>query len=75
MDHNLNQFARLQRLHRLAGGVREAAINRPGDLDGWRISRLLRDAETPAQAEEAERQLGTWETRFRQPLRPEENPA
>ncbi len=70
MDYGFTQPSRLQRLHKLAHQVREAAINRPGDLDGWRLSRLLRDAETPAQADEAERLLEAWDARFRQPVQP-----
>lgn len=65
MDHNLKKSARLQRLHGLAHQVRQVAIECPGDLDGWRVSRLLRDAMTPAQADEAERQLRIWEARAR----------
>jgi hypothetical protein len=61
MDHSLKQSARLQRLSKLAHQVRQVAINRPGDLEGWRVSRLLRDASTPAQADEAERQFRIWE--------------
>lgn len=61
MDHFLKQPARLERLHVLARQMREAAIDRSEDLEGWRIARLLRDAETPAQADEAERQLHIWE--------------
>ncbi|MDB5501636.1 MAG: hypothetical protein JWR89_1538 [Tardiphaga sp.] len=67
MDHSLAKSARLQRLHGLAYQVRKVAVGRPGDLDGWRISRLLRDAITPAEADEAERQLRTWESLNRQP--------
>jgi hypothetical protein len=61
MDHFLKQPARLERLRVLALQIREAAIDRSEDLEGWRISRLLRDAETPAEADEAERQLHIWE--------------
>ncbi|MDB5091799.1 MAG: hypothetical protein JWR09_5793 [Mucilaginibacter sp.] len=63
MDHDIKKAARLQRLHRRAHQVRQGAIERTGDLDGWRVSRLLRDAKTPAEADEAERQLGIWEAR------------
>jgi hypothetical protein len=62
MDHILQKSARLQRLEKLAHGVRQLAINRPDDVEGWRIARLLRDAVTPAQADEAERQLGVWQS-------------
>jgi hypothetical protein len=61
MDHILEQSARLLRLCNLAQEVRQVAINRAGDLEGWRVSRLLRDASTPAQADEAERQFRIWE--------------
>ena len=61
MDHVLEQSARLLRLGKLAQEVRQVAINRDGDLKGWRVSRLLREANTPAEADEAERQFRTWE--------------
>lgn len=61
MDHSLRQSARLQRLRRLAHQVRQVAINYPDDIEGWRVSRLLRDASTPVEADEAERQLKRWE--------------
>jgi hypothetical protein len=60
MDHSLKQSARQQRLSKLAHQVRQVAIDRAGDIEGWRVSRLLRDASTPAQADEAERQFGIW---------------
>jgi hypothetical protein len=65
MDHGLAESARLQRLHGRAYQLRQVSIEPAGDLDGWRVSRLLRDAMTLAQADEAERQLGIWETRTR----------
>ena len=61
MDHILEQSARLLRLGKLAQEVRQVAINRASDVEGWRVSRLLRDAKTPAQADDAERQFRTWE--------------
>ncbi|WP_299805742.1 hypothetical protein [Tardiphaga sp.] len=61
MDHNLKKSTRLRRLNRLAPQVRQIALNRPDDIEGWRISRLLRDATTPAEADEAERQFRVWE--------------
>ena len=66
MDHILTTSARLRRLRKLAIEVREISTNRPGgDLEGWRVSRLLRDASTLAEADEAERQFESWEARFR----------
>jgi hypothetical protein len=65
MDFDLKKAARLQRLHGLAHKVRQVAIERSADLDGWRVSHLLRDATTPAEADEAERQLRIWESRTR----------
>jgi hypothetical protein len=61
MDHELKKSARLQRLNKLAHQVRQVSINRCEDLEGWRISRLLRDAITPAEADEAERQFRIWQ--------------
>ena len=61
MDHELGGSARSRRLSKRAYQVRQVSINRCDDLEGWRISRLLRDAATTAEADEAERQLGIWE--------------
>lgn len=36
--------------------LRQLAVKRQCDVEGWRIARLLREAETEAQADEAERQ-------------------
>jgi hypothetical protein len=60
MDHHLKKPARLQRLHALSIQVRQVAIDSHEDLQGWRVSNLLRDARTPAEADEAERQLRIW---------------
>ena len=60
MEHCLNQSARIKRLAKLAQQVRQVAIDRQGDFEGWRVSRLLREAATPAEADEAERQFEKW---------------
>jgi hypothetical protein len=70
MSDNLQNTARLDLLHRRAGEVRHTALSHPGDLDGWRISRLMRDAATDAQADEAERQLRIWESSATSPACP-----
>ena len=62
MDHQIKKPARLQRLHALSIQVRQIAIGRLDDLQAWRVSNLLRDATTPAEADEAERQLKVWES-------------
>ncbi|WP_139069905.1 hypothetical protein [Tardiphaga robiniae] len=62
MDHEIKKPARLQRLHGLSIQVRQIVIGRLDDLQAWRVSTLLRDATTPAEADEAERQLKVWES-------------
>ena len=49
--HNLNIAART---------VRERAVMRGYDLDGWRLARLMRDANTDAQVDVAERKFRAW---------------
>jgi hypothetical protein len=52
-----------QRCHDLniaALAVRERAVLRGYDLDGWRLSRLMRDASTDAQVNVAEHKFGAW---------------
>jgi len=43
-----------------ARAVRERAVMRGYDLDGWRLSRLMREANTDAQVNVAEREFSTW---------------
>jgi hypothetical protein len=40
----------------MSSDLRLLALSRQGDVQGWRISKLLRDAQTLAEADEAERQ-------------------
>lgn len=40
--------------------VRERATRNGGDLEGWRLSRLMREAETDAQVNFAERKYHDW---------------
>lgn len=47
---------RRAQLAQMSSHLRVLAISRQGDVEGWKISRLLRDAETLAEADEAERQ-------------------
>ena len=47
---------RKAQLARMSSDMRLLTISRQGDVRGWQISRLLRDAETPSEADEAERQ-------------------
>jgi hypothetical protein len=52
-----------QRCHDLniaAVAVRERAVMRGCDLDGWRLARLMRDASTDAQVNVAERKFDAW---------------
>ena len=52
-----------QRCHNLnvaAVVVRERAVMRGYDLDGWRLARLMRDASTDAQVNVAERKFNAW---------------
>jgi hypothetical protein len=63
MDHQLKRPARFDRLQIASYRVRQAAIERNADIDGWQVARLLRDAQTSAEADEAERRLLAWEAR------------
>ena len=52
-----------QRCHRLntaAQVVRQRAIIRGTDIVGWRLSRLMRDANTDAEVNVAERKFAVW---------------
>lgn len=40
--------------------VRERAVMRGGDIDGWRLSRLMREADTDARVNVAERKFSAW---------------
>jgi hypothetical protein len=40
--------------------VRERAVMRGSDLDGWRLSRLMREASTDEQVNVAEREFRAW---------------
>ena len=70
MNDNLQTCDRLQLLHRRAGEVRQVSLGHPGDLEGWRISRLMRDAATEAEADEAEHHLRIWEASAMSPACP-----
>jgi hypothetical protein len=43
-----------------AYAVRQQATRSGGDLDMWRLSRLMREAETDAEVNIAERKYGVW---------------
>ena len=47
-------------LNTAAHAVRERATRRGGDLEGWHLSRLMRDACTDTQVNIAERRYGVW---------------
>jgi hypothetical protein len=70
-----------QRCHRLnaaAHAVRQQAIRKGGDLAGWRLARLMCDADTDAQVYLGEQEYGVWisfnrsqePTRLPEPVRP-----
>jgi hypothetical protein len=40
--------------------VRARAVMRGGDIDGWRLSRLMREADTDARVNVAERKFSAW---------------
>jgi hypothetical protein len=51
---------RCRTLGTAAHAVRQRAIRNGGDLQGWRLSRLMRDAGTDIQVNVAEREYGAW---------------
>ena len=51
---------RCRSLSLAARAVRQRAVMRGGDLDGWRLSRLMREADTDAQVNVAERKFSAW---------------
>lgn len=48
------------RLSGVATDLRRSSTSRHGNIEGWKISHLLRDAQTTAQADEAEQRLEIW---------------
>lgn len=58
-DHGLIPAARIARLGEMALQVR-LRLFECSDWEGWRVLRLLRDAVTTAQADQAERCLLAW---------------
>jgi hypothetical protein len=59
---NLHELhaARITQMHREYYEVRQHSIGGGLDIDGWRVSHLMRDAETPAQADDVDRKLNAW---------------
>jgi hypothetical protein len=59
---NLHEIhdARIAQLHREYYEVRQHSIGGGADIDGWRVARLMRDAQTPVQADDADRKLNAW---------------
>lgn len=51
---------RLNALHGNAYQVRQFSLGTKGDLEGWQIARLMRDAVTLPQINTAERRLKIW---------------
>jgi hypothetical protein len=52
--------ARKIHLCKIAQETRDLSTGMQGDIEGWRVSRLLRDAVTTAQADQAETRLSMW---------------
>lgn len=52
------------RLSGVATDLRRSSTSRHGNIEGWKISHLLRDAQTTAQADEAERQFAIWRSQL-----------
>jgi hypothetical protein len=50
---------RKMRLSGVATDLRRLSTSRQGNIEGWKISHLLRDAQSTSQADEAERQLAS----------------
>ena len=58
---HINSFERRRRiLAEDAYVVRQRAIRRGNDFEGWHLSRLMRDAATPFEVTTAERQYQRW---------------
>ena len=51
---------RLRDLKNAAYNVRQRAIDTGGDLEGWRLARLMRDARSLPQARAAEHIFSIW---------------
>ncbi len=51
---------RCRSLNAAAHAVRERAVTRGCDIDGWRLARLMREASTDAQVNVAERRFRRW---------------
>jgi hypothetical protein len=73
MESNTKSLASFeQRCHILnvaAHAVRQQAIRQGNDLAGWRLSRLMRDADTSAQVCIGEQQYGAWRASRDQKIR------
>ena len=66
MERSTQPFAagfsqRCRILNAAAHVVRRSATRNGGDFDGWRLSRLMREAETDAQVNFAERKYADWQ--------------
>ncbi|UZE46873.1 hypothetical protein [Rhodopseudomonas sp. P2A-2r] len=60
MRQTLAPGRRLSTLHSNAYQVRQISLGARGDLEGWQIARLMRDAATLPQINTAERRLKIW---------------
>ena len=58
--HTNSSERRRRILAEYAYRVRQRAIRRGDDIDGWRLSRLMRDAATPFEVTTAERRYQRW---------------
>jgi hypothetical protein len=60
MRQTLAPGRRLSALRSNAYQVRQFSLGAKGDLEGWQIARLMRDAVTLPQVNTAERRLKVW---------------
>lgn len=51
---------RCRHLNDSAHDVRQWAVDHGQDIEGWRLARLMRDADTDTQVKIAERRYGLW---------------
>ncbi|UFS76423.1 hypothetical protein LPB73_03200 [Tardiphaga sp. 37S4] len=57
------------RLTGVATELRQFSTSRHGNIEGWKISHLFRDAQTVVQADEAELRLAIWRAKAIAPIK------
>ena len=60
MRQALGSGRRLRQLQNTADLVRQFSLGAGGEVEGWKIARLMREAVTMAQVTTAERRLSIW---------------